>query len=164
MNPSSIVHLFFLCLCASVACFAQYDLVLKGGHVIDPKNNVDAVRDVAIRGGRIAAVAPNLSGGKTVDVSDLYVTPGLVDIHVHVFTGLGQATLAGGDTSVHPDHTCLRAGVTTVVDVGTSGWRTFPEFRRTIIDRVQTRVLAMLNIIGMGMPNYDVEQNPTDMD
>jgi dihydroorotase len=151
----------------AIAYGQQYDLVLKGGRVIDAKNNIDAVRDVAIRGNRIAAVAesiPENQARRAIDVSGLYVTPGLIDIHVHVFTGLHHGNLAEGDTSVHPDHTVLRAGVTTVVDAGTSGWRNFPDFRRTVIDVAQTRVLAMLNITGMGMPNYEVEQNPADLD
>ncbi len=145
----------------------QYDLLLKGGHVIDPKNNIDGVRDVALRGGRVAAVAAGLSPSeakKTIDVTGLYVTPGLVDIHAHVFVGNRDRILAEGSGSVLPDHVGFRAGVTTMVDVGTAGWRTFPDFRRTIIDHAQTRVLAMLNIIGMGMPNTEVEQNPADMD
>ncbi len=142
-----------------------YDLLLKGGHVVDPRNNVDGLRDVAIRGDRVAAVAANISPAEakqTIDVSGLYVTPGLVDIHVHVFVGSGGAL--AGSASVNPDHAGFRAGVTTMVDAGTSGWRTFPEFRRTVIDRARTRVLAMLNIIGIGMPNYDAEQNPADLD
>ncbi len=161
------LHLIALWLCFSVAAFGQYDLLLKGGHVIDPKNNVNAVRDVAIRAGRVAAVAagiPAAQARKVIDVSGLYVTPGLVDIHVHVFTTLPSGGLDHGDTSVNPEHTCLRAGVTTVVDAGTSGWRTFPDLRRTIIDHSRIRVLAMLNIAGVGMINYEVEQNPADMD
>jgi len=166
VRPSTMLMLFLV----AGNAFAQepaYDLILKGGHVLDPKNGVDGPRDVAIRGGRIAAVAPNLPASaakKTVDVSGLYVTPGLLDIHAHFFAGSTPGTSAGGQTSVIPDHISFRTCVTTMVDVGTSGWRTFPDFRRTIIDHAQTRVLAMLNIIGMGMPNYDVEQNPVDMD
>ncbi|MCX6620903.1 MAG: amidohydrolase/deacetylase family metallohydrolase, partial [Acidobacteria bacterium] len=79
-----------LMLAASVPASPRYDLLLKGGHVIDAKNGINAARDVAIRNGRIAAVAvdiPSSDAGKTVDVSGLYVTPGLVDIHAHVFAG-----------------------------------------------------------------------------
>jgi len=146
-----------------------YDLLLKGGHVIDPKNGVDAVRDVAIRGRQIAAVGANLppaEARKTMDVSGLYVTPGLIDIHVHVFVG-APAGLVGwdGDDNVYPDQTCLRVGVTTVVDAGGAGWRNFPAFRRSVIDRSKARVLAMLNIAGIGMYLGDEgEQNPADMD
>jgi dihydroorotase len=154
----------------AVAAFAQapsYDLLLKGGRVIDPKNNIDEVRDVAIRGDRIAAVEASLpasSARKTIDVSGLYVTPGLVDIHVHVFVQSAPGTVYDADTSVIPDHACFRAGVTTVVDAGTTGWRSFPDLKRRIIDRSRTRVLAMLNIVGTGMMNNEVEQNPVDME
>ncbi len=146
----------------------RYDLLLKGGHVIDPANGVDAVRDVAIRAGRIAAVAENLAAAdarKAIDVSGLYVTPGLIDIHIHAFVHSAPGTVYDGDTSVIPDHACPRTAVTTAVDAGTAGWRSFPDFRRRILDTAKkTRVLAMLNIVGMGMINNEVEQNPLDMD
>src|SRR5580704_12140551 len=147
---------------------AQYDLILKGGHVIDPKNGVDSVRDVAIRSGTIAAVEANLPAGaarKAIDVSGLYVTPGLVDIHVHVFWGTKHAVTTDGDHCVQPDVVGFRTGVTTMVDAGSSGWRDFPEFRRRVIDVAQTRVLAMINIVGVGMLSEDdaVDQNQFDM-
>jgi dihydroorotase len=161
-----------ICLAVAATALSQtpkYDLLLKGGHVIDPKNGVDAVMDVAIRGNRIAAVNANLSASqasKTIDVSNLYVTPGLVDIHVHVFVGAPAGVVgADGDDNVYPDQTCLRLGVTTVVDAGGAGWRNFAGFRRSIIDRSKTRVLAMLNVVGIGMYLGDAgEQNPADMD
>jgi dihydroorotase len=154
-----------------LACSAQaqvsYDLLLKGGHVIDPKNGLSAVRDVAIRGAKIAAVAENIpaaQASRVVDVSSLYVTPGLVDIHVHVFA----ATMAGeytGANSVRPDGFTFRSGVTTVVDAGSSGWRNFDEFRKDVVGRSKTRVLAMLNIVGRGMGGrMTVEQDVSDMD
>ena len=151
--------------------FAQpgpYDLILKGGHVIDPKNGVDAVRDVAISGGKIAAVQANLEPGsarQVIDVAGLYVTPGLVDIHVHVFWGPRHGAIAEGDHSVQPDVTGFRTGVTTMVDAGTSGWRDFADFRRVVIDHAQTRVLAMINIVGTGMQSEDdaADQNQFDM-
>ncbi|MBK9167162.1 MAG: amidohydrolase/deacetylase family metallohydrolase [Bryobacterales bacterium] len=158
---------FCLGLLFAWAAFAQpYDLLLKGGHVIDPKNGVDGVADVAITGTRIAAVAPNLPAAnarKTIDVADLYVTPGLVDIHAHVFSGIRGSTTSGGNRSVFPDHIAFRTGVTTVVDPGSSGWRSFEDFRRTVIDTAETRVLAMLNIVGIGILSYDLEQNVEDM-
>jgi dihydroorotase len=155
-----------LLLCAIPAVAQQYDLLLKGGHVIDPKNNVDTVRDVAIKGGRIAAVAPNIAASdaaKVIDVSGLYVTPGIVDIHAHVWAGSRPGSTSGGQSSFYPDHLSFRTGVTTMVDPGSSGWREFPEFRRTIIDRARTRVLAMLNIAGVGILAYDLEQNVHDL-
>src|SRR5215468_1201618 len=116
--------LFFL-LSSSTLLFAQkYDLILSGGHVLDPANGVDAVTDVAISNGRVAALAANIPASdarRAIDVSGLYVVPGLVDLHAHVF-GYSGALL--------PDDTSLIAGATTVVDAGGSGWRTFDEMRR----------------------------------
>lgn len=145
----------------------DYDIVLKGGHVIDPKNRISAIRDVAIKDGKVAAIAANIapsSALKTVDVSGLYVTPGLIDIHVHVYAGTGERGSYAGDSSVYPDPFTYRSGVTTVVDAGSSGWRNFPDFKDRIIDRSQTRVLAMLNIVGNGMRGGRFEQDMNDMD
>jgi len=145
----------------------QYDLLLQGGRVIDPKNNISAVRDVSILNGRIAAVAEHLdpaSALKTVDVSGLYVTPGLVDIHVHVFAGTGERNSYAGDNSVYPDGFTFRVAVTTVADAGCAGWRNFEDFRERIISRSQTRVLAFLNIVGAGMRGPKFEQNLADME
>ncbi|MBZ5582349.1 MAG: amidohydrolase/deacetylase family metallohydrolase [Acidobacteriia bacterium] len=151
------------------AMFAQpsYDLLLKGGHVIDGKNKISAVRDVAIRDGKIAEVAadiPAARAAKVVDVSGLYVTPGLVDIHVHVYAGTGKRGAYCGDNSVYPDGFTFRAGVTTVADAGSSGWRNFPDFKDRVIDRSQTRVLAFLNIVGAGMRGAKFENNLADME
>jgi len=143
-----------------------YDLLLRGGHVIDPRNGIDAVMDVAVRDGRIAAVRagiPAADARQVVDVSDLYVTPGLIDIHVHVFSTTGMPEAWAGDNSVRPDDLGFRSGVTTMVDAGSSGWRNFEDFRRTVIDRANTRVLAMLNIVGLGMMTDVPEQNVHDM-
>jgi len=158
--------LLFLACAASLLAQAQYDLLLKGGHVIDPKNNLSARRDVAIKDGKIAAIAasiPASSAGKTVDVTGLYVTPGLIDIHVHVFAGGMGESYASGRLSVFPDGHTFRSGVTTVVDAGTSGYKNFPEFKARVIDRARTRVLVLLNIVGAGMGG-SVEQNNKDMD
>src|SRR5512134_3551846 len=153
---------------AAMAAFAQadYDLLLKGGHVIDPKNGINARRDVAVKDGRVAEVAANIAPSKAlkvVDVSGLYVTPGLVDIHTHVFAGDGPAYT--GENSVFPDSHSFRSGVTTVVDVGGAGWRNFADVKRCIIDKSHTRVLSMLNIVGRGMAGENkVEQDTSDMD
>src|SRR5438093_362282 len=160
-------QLLFLFLISTAAGQTQYDLLLKGGHVIDARNNLNAIRDVAIAQGKIAAVASNISGTqarKTIDVSGLYISPGLVDLHVHVFAGsMGREYI--GENCVRPDGFTFRSGVTTVVDAGSSGWRNFGEFRDQIINRSKTRVLAMLNIVGSGMGGRpDVEQNVKDMD
>jgi dihydroorotase len=144
----------------------KYDLLLRGGHVIDARNRISAVRDVAIAGGKIAAVAEKLSPAdavKTVDVAGLHVTPGLVDIHAHVYTGTGEPRSYAGDNSVYPDGFALRVGVTTVVDAGGSGWRNFDDFKTRVIDRSKTRVLAFLNIVGHGMRGGKFEQDLEDM-
>ncbi|HUG54701.1 MAG TPA: amidohydrolase/deacetylase family metallohydrolase [Vicinamibacteria bacterium] len=145
---------------------ARYDVLLRGGHVIDPRNGTSAVRDVAIARGRIAAVAPRIDPAdafKTIDVSGLYVTPGLVDIHAHVYTGTGEKGSYAGDNSVYPDGFTLRVGVTTVADAGGAGWRNFEDFKSRVIDRSRTRVLAFLNIVGHGMRGGDYEQDLADM-
>jgi dihydroorotase len=146
---------------------AQYDLLLKGGTVIDPKSNLTAVRDLAVLEGKIAEIAPDIPASKsrkTVNVSGLYVVPGLIDIHVHVYAGTGIRNAYSGDNSVYPDGFTFRSGVTTVVDAGSSGWRNFPDFKDRVIDRAKTRVLAMLNIVGQGMGGGAIEQDVEDMD
>jgi dihydroorotase len=145
---------------------APYDLLLKGGHVVDGKNHISAVMDVAIADGKIAAVAADISPAralKVVDVAGLYVVPGLIDMHVHVYAGTGQRGAYSGDNSVYPDGFTFRSGVTTVADAGSSGWRNFPDFKDRVIDRAKTRVLAFLNIVGAGMGGA-VEQNTAEMD
>src|SRR5258708_24392073 len=130
-----------------------YDLLLKGGRVIDPKNRIDGLMDVAIAGGKIAKVAPDIAAAqskKTVNVQGLTVTPGLIDIHVHVYSRPDVKSLER-DSSVQPDAHTFRSGVTTVVDAGTTGSKTFPDFKARVIDKAQTRVLALLNINGAGM-------------
>ncbi len=141
----------------------QYDLVLRGGHVIDPANGRDGVMDVAISGDRIARVAPHIDDAavKALNVEGLYVTPGLIDIHVHVFPFRGQ----DGPTwqsSIVPDAHSFRAGVTTFVDAGTAGADDFSRFKQFWIDRSATRVLAWLNIAARGMG--DADQDPTNFD
>jgi len=137
-------------LARSAGAQQAYDLLLKGGHVLDAKNKIDRILDVAIASGKIARVAsdiPAAQGKKSVDVRSFYVLPGLVDMHVHAYTGTGVRAYTG-DYSLYPDGHTFRSGVTTVVDAGSSGWRDFPDFKDRVIDRSQTRVLAMLNIVG----------------
>lgn len=156
--------LFCLAILASAAQ-AQYDLVLKGGHVIDPKNGVDSTMDVAIAQNKIAAVVPEINASqakKVIDVHGLYVTPGIVDIHTHLFFTTGLAGAWAGDLSVQPDAFSFRTGVTTMVDAGSAGWRTFETFRHSVIDRAQTRVLAFINISGLGMYTDAAEQEPSE--
>ena len=159
--------LAFLVASASSQSLPAYDLLLRGGHVIDAKNHIDAIVDVAIKDGHIARVGPGLNSGdaiKTIDVRGLYVTPGLIDLHVHVYNGTGERRSYAGDLSVPPDGFTFRSGVTTVIDAGCSGWRNFEDFKDRIIDRSNTRILAMLNIVGSGMRGDRYEQNTFDMD
>ncbi len=145
-----------------------YDLLLRGGHVIDDKNHIDKVTDVGIKDGKIAAVGDNLrsaDAAKTVSVTGFYVIPGMIDLHMHMYasTGEGGGSYAGDD-SIWPDGFTLRTGVTTAVDAGSSGWRNFEDFKEHIIDRSRTHVVAMLNIVGAGMRGGRYENNLDDMD
>ncbi|MEO8522957.1 MAG: amidohydrolase/deacetylase family metallohydrolase, partial [Acidobacteriota bacterium] len=152
---------------APAAAAPKYDLLLKGGHVIDARNRLSAVRDVAIAGGKVAAVAANLSPAdaiKTVDASGLYVTPGLIDIHAHTYAGTGEPRSYAGDNSLYPDGFTFRVGVTTVADAGCAGWRNFEDFKQRVIDRSKTRILAFLNIVGHGMRGGAYEQDLADME
>ncbi len=145
----------------------SYDLLLRGGRVIDARNSIDGVMDVAIKDGKIARVAPGLFAGdaiKTIDVRGMVVSPGLIDLHVHVYNGTGEKGSYAGDLSVPPDGFTFRSGVTTVIDAGCAGWRNFEDFKDRIIDRSRTRVLAMLNIVGHGMRGGKWEQDMADMD
>lgn len=145
----------------------RFDLLLKGGHVIDARNSIDDLRDVGIKDGKIAAVEKHLDAKdalKTVNVHGYYVTPGLIDIHVHAYAGTGERGSYAGDNSVYPDGFTLRNGVTTVVDAGSSGWKSFDDFKDRVIDRSRTRVLAELNIVGAGMRGPKYEYNLDDMD
>jgi dihydroorotase len=158
--------LAFLLTCVSGGLLAQpqYDVLLKNGHVIDPRNNVNEPRDLAIANGVVAAVERNIdpaTAKKVVDVKGLYVTPGLVDIHVHVYAGTGNRAYTG-DLSVYPDNHSFRACTTTMVDAGSSGASNFEDFKQRVIDRAKTRVFAFVNIVGKGMAG-EAEQNTADM-
>ncbi len=140
------------------------DLLLKGGHVIDPRNGISAPMDVAITKGtvsRIAADIPASSATRVVNVSGLYVAPGFIDVHTHVFAG-GNPGFANGSSSISPDTVALRSGVTTVVDAGTSGWQNFPAFKAQVIDRSTTRVLAFLNIFPTGFSSGSAIEPPRE--
>src|SRR5215470_12477581 len=166
MQRAIVVMFIVLSWMSLSAAQQKYDLLLKGGHVIDPKNKISAVRDVAITDGKVAAVAANINPAeafKVVDVSGYYVTPGLIDIHVHVFAGTGERGSYAGDNSLYPDGFMFRVGVTTVADAGCAGWRNFEDFKSRVIDRSKTRVLAFLNIVGNGMRGGGWEQDLADM-
>lgn len=144
----------------------QIDLLLKGGHVIDAKNNIDSQMDVAVTDGKIVQIAKNISennADKVIDVRGLYVTPGIVDIHGHHYHGTDPATgYSNGFNSLPPDGFTFKGGVTTVVDAGGAGWRNFRHFKEQVIDRSRTRVLAFINIVGNGMIG-SAEQDLMDM-
>jgi dihydroorotase len=145
----------------------QYDLLLQGGHVVDAKTEISAIRDIAVKDGKIAAVAEHIDPAtalKTVPVKGLYVSPGLVDIHVHAYASTGERSSYAGDNSVWPDDFTFRTGVTTVADAGSSGYKNFEDFKQHIIDRSKTRVLAFINIVGAGMRGPKFEDNLQDMD
>jgi dihydroorotase len=147
----------------------SYDLILKGGHLIDPKNKIDSPMDVAIKDGKVAKVAKKIISNDTkrvVDVTGLYVTPGLIDLHGHHFHGTEpNRYLSNSFTALPTDGFTFRAGVTTAVDAGGAGWKNFPLFKEQVINRSQTRVLAFINIVGDGMRGVvPYEQNIQDMD
>jgi len=168
MKLQRLLFLFISLMVSGLAVGQTYNIVIKGGHVIDPKNNINDVMDVAVKDGKIAMVAKNIDakeGRQVVDARGFYVTPGLIDMHVHVFQGtVLDHQYSNGPSSVTPDGFTFRSGVTTVVDAGCAGWRSFPDFKRNIIDRSQTRVLALLNIVGDGMRGGPAEQNLKDME
>ena len=158
---STGVALFLLSVlgAADAASAQTYDLLLKGAHVVDPANEIDGVRDVAVKGNRIAKVAANLDPAdatKTVDLAGLYVTPGLVDLHAHPYLC--------NSGSLFPDDTWLTTGTTTIVACGDAGWRNFDDFKKTIIDRSSTRVLAFINIVGRGIAGGKAEHDLSDME
>lgn len=125
----------------------MYDLLITNGHVIDPAAGIDGPRDLAVQGGRIAAVLPTGAAAearRVVNVAGNYVVPGLIDFHVHVLPGISHF-------GIDADPSCLARGVTTVLDFGTAGGLIFGGFRQFVIDQVQTRVFALLHIAGQGM-------------
>jgi dihydroorotase len=157
---------------AALGQSTRYDLLLKGGHVIDPANRIDGVMDIAVAGGKIAAVEKNISptsAGKVVDVTGLYVTPGLIDIHYHISHGGAPLNWFTPEARVHepplgvPPDLALVAGVTTVVDAGTAGADTFLQEKEEAIDTAKVRVLAFLNIVANGMQG-GLEQTIDQMD
>jgi dihydroorotase len=131
----------------------SYDLILAGGHVIDPANGRDGQMDVAISGGKVAAVDRKLDGAtakKTLDVSGLYVTPGLIDLHAHFYGGGGGYK----DFEMNPDMYGLPNGTTTVVDAGGAGWLTYGGFIDKVVHAYRVRVLGLLNICAQGMHTH----------
>ena len=132
-----------------------YDLILRGGRVIDPSQRLDAVSDVAFAGGKVAKVAPKLQGGAGTDVRDVsgsIVTPGLIDLHTHVYWG-------GTSLGIDAEEFCRTSGVTTSVDTGSAGPGNFAGFRKHVIEPSQVRILAYLHvslagIFGFSQPRH----------
>ncbi|MCZ6671949.1 MAG: amidohydrolase/deacetylase family metallohydrolase [Verrucomicrobia bacterium] len=145
-----------------------YDILVTGGHVIDPKNQIDGIYDVAIKDDKIAAVEKGITSNEAalvVDASGLYVTPGLIDLHAHMFWGTSEGDyLANSYNALPPDGFTLRYGVTTVVDAGGPGWKSFEQYKVQTIDKSKTRVKVFLNIVGAGMRGDPDEQDLADMD
>ena len=164
------MRIFLILYFISISFFVhaqRYDLLIKNGHVIDPRNNINAKLDVAIVNGKIAKVAANIpedNAKKVIDATGLLVCPGLIDIHTHVFVGSKPDIFADGIYSLSPDDFTLKSGVTTVVDAGTSGWRNFPVFKEQVIDKSKTRILAFLNIAGSGLSGKPAQEDINEMD
>ena len=145
----------------------EVDILIKNGHVFDPKNKLDAVMDISIREGKIFQVASGISNDKAkriIDATGLYICPGLIDIHTHVFVGSKPNKFADGNNSLSPDDFSFKAGITTVVDAGTSGWRNFPLFKTQVIEESKTRILAFINIAAYGMTGDSLQHDLNEMD
>lgn len=162
--------ILILCCFAVQAIQAQQkvDLIIANGHVIDPASNIDAICDIAVSNGKIVKLAPSLSSWKSdkrINAQGLIVTPGLIDIHTHFFWGTHMdQEYMDGPNALQPDGFTFRNGITTAVDAGSSGWKTFDIFKKQTIDNAQTRILAFLNIVGAGMRGGKYEQDTSEMD
>ncbi|MCF2502263.1 amidohydrolase/deacetylase family metallohydrolase [Dyadobacter sp. CY107] len=167
MKHRSLLILLLIC-SVSLAINAQtYSILIKGGTVIDPKNNLNQIMDVGIFEGKIKKVAKDIDpkeARQVVDAKGMYVTPGLIDIHGHVFFGTEpNHYLSNGLVALPPDGFTFRVGVTTIVDAGGAGWDSFSEFKKNVIFNSKTRVLSFLNIVGEGMRGGNWEQDTSDM-
>jgi dihydroorotase len=162
-----IIILILMCSAILGARAQNYDILIKGGKVLDVKNNINGIMDIAILDGKIALVStdiPKKQAKTVINAKGFIVTPGLIDIHSHNFFGtIPNAYLSNSFASLPPDGFTFRSGVTTIVDVGGAGWRNFEIFKAQTIDRSKTRVLSFLNIIGSGMKGGAIEQNLDDM-
>lgn len=163
-NSCLMTIMIFFAVGLTVTKAQQIDILIKGGHVIDAKNNINSIMDVAITGKKISQVVANIpvnSAKRIINAKGLYVTPGLIDMHAHHFAGISEERK--GDPM--PDDFTFRTGVTTSIDAGSSGWKSFNAFKAHTIDRSRTRVLAWLNIVGEGYLGREPwEQNTGDMD
>ncbi|GAC1632199.1 MAG: amidohydrolase/deacetylase family metallohydrolase [Candidatus Acidiferrum sp.] len=163
---AKLLLLLLLC-CSPLAAQQKYDLLIKNATVLDAKNGLKEVRDVAVTDHKIAAVEKNIAtadAAKTINAKGMFLSPGFVDIHTHVYAGTGLRDAYDGDNSLYPDGYTFRSCVTTVADAGSAGYKNFPDFKERIIDRAKTRIFAFLNIVGSGMGPKPAEQNVADMD
>lgn len=164
-----IIALVLFCLYVGYGLNAQeFDIAIIGGHVIDPKNDINEPLDVAIKDGKVALISKKINkkrANRIVDAKGLYVVPGLVDMHAHGFFGVEDGHyLRNSFYAVPPDGFTFRNGVTTLVDAGSAGWKSFQTFKEQTIDRSHTRILSFLNIVGEGMKGGVWEQDTSDMD
>ena len=130
----------------------NYDLIIKDGTLIDPAQGIHEVKDVGFLDGLVTTIAtdiPVTEGREVINADGSYITPGLIDLHVHVFHGVSHF-------GIEPDPTCLARGATTVVDAGSAGADTFPGFRKFVIDVSETRILAQMNISSQGMLTREI--------
>lgn len=168
-RKQNLLFAIIISLLFSASSIAQeYDLLIKGGTVIDAKNARKSILDVAILNGKIAKIKTNIPKNQAkmvINAKGMLVSPGLIDLHGHVFSGTDENGMySNGRHSVSPDGFTLRSGVTTIVDAGSSGWRNFHIFKKQTIDNSKTRVLSFLNIVGSGMRGGVFEQDINDMD
>jgi dihydroorotase len=163
-----LFSILFICTSLMAQVEKTFDILITGGRVIDPKNNMDALADIAIKSGKIVKVSAGLNPAEAkqvVNAKGLIVTPGLIDIHGHVFHGTQEDHyLSDGLSALPPDGFTFRAGVTTIVDCGGAGWRNLATFRKNVIGSSKTRVLSFMNIVGEGMRGGKYEQDVNDMD
>lgn len=133
----------------------RHSLLVKGGHVIDPSQGLSGPRDIAVDGSRISRVATSIPEGDAlhvIDATDRIVTPGWIDIHVHVYDGVAPL-------GIPADPNCIAKGVTTAIDAGSAGAHTFPGLRKYVINVADTRILALLNISVVGQSTLS-QDNP----
>lgn len=135
------------------AAGSRYDLLIKGGRVIDPSQQLSAVRDVAIAAGKVVRMAETIDSSEArqvLDATGKIVTPGLIDVHVHVYDGVGVY-------GIPVDPNCIAKGVTTALDAGSAGAHTFAAFRKHVIQAAETRVYALLNLSVVGLTTSSKE-------
>jgi dihydroorotase len=165
---TGVLILLFACGFYNTEAQQPFAILIRNGCVLDARSRLHDTLDIAISDGHIARMEKHIDPAQAVQVVDahgLYVMPGLIDLHTHVFYGIDPArAYCGGTEGVVPDGLSFRSGITTMVDAGSSGWRDFPAFKKQVIDNSRTRVLAFVNIVGSGMRGSAYEQDTKDMD